>query len=102
MLQLWGKISVLQDSLTQTQFDIRNVFAYIGPLPTSIINPTLINPPDFWYILCDITDQLRSHPRLQLLANVESDKMELLSISQNTGFCVNRHTVYYIDNPLGW
>ena len=45
MLQLIGKMEVLQDGLTQIQFDIRSVSSYIETSSTSIINPTLINPP---------------------------------------------------------
>ena len=35
------------------------------------MNPTLINPPDLRYILCDVEVQLRSHPTLDLPANIE-------------------------------
>ena len=39
----------------------------------SKIYPMLINLPELQYILYDIRDQLRSHPRLDLPANIESD-----------------------------
>ena len=53
LLQLQGKFSVFQGDLTQIQFNIQNVYAYVEILPTIVINPT-INPPDLWYILYDI------------------------------------------------
>ena len=53
MLQLRGKIAVLQDGLTQIQFDIQNVYSYIETLSTSTINPTLINPPGLQYLFFD-------------------------------------------------
>ena len=45
MLQLRGKIAVLQDGLTEMPFDIKNACLYIETSSTSTINLTLISPP---------------------------------------------------------
>ena len=50
MLHLRGKIAVLQDRLTQIQFDIQNIYSDIETLSTSTINPTLINPTNLQYL----------------------------------------------------
>ena len=73
MLQLSGKISSLRDMLTQIPFKTQNVYSYIETLSISNINQMLINLPDLQYILYDIKDQLRSHFRLDIPANIESD-----------------------------
>ena len=46
MLQMHGKISIVQDILSQIQFNIKNIYAYFETLSTSTINPTLINTLD--------------------------------------------------------
>ena len=56
MVQLKGKNSILRDGLMQVQFDMQNAYSYIETVSTSKINPTLINPPDLQYLLCDIKD----------------------------------------------
>ena len=64
MLELHGKIAVLQDGLTQIQLDIQNIYAYMDSLSSNSINPTLIDPSDLRSLFHDIKDQLRSHLRL--------------------------------------
>ena len=64
---------MLQDGLIQIQFDIQNTYVYIETLSSSRINLKLINPPNLQYLLYDIRDQLRSHPRLDLPQNYETD-----------------------------
>ena len=49
MLQLWGEVSVLWNSLTQIQFGMQNVYANIETLSTNRISPALINPLDLQY-----------------------------------------------------
>ena len=64
---------MLKDGLTQIQFDIQNISFYIDTLPTIRLNLILINPPDLQHLLYDIKDQLRSHPRLDLTSNINTD-----------------------------
>ena len=58
---------------TQNQFNIQKVYSYIETLSTSTTNLTWINPPDLQFLLFDIKNQLRSHPQLDLPANITSD-----------------------------
>ena len=74
VLQLCGKKSVLWNCLTKIQFDLQNIYAYIGTLSTSIINPKLNESPTFILsFIYDVVDKLRSHLKLGLPANIESD-----------------------------
>ena len=54
------------------QVDIHNVDAYIEMFSTSTINPTLIILPDLQCPLYHIKDQLQSHPKLYIPANIET------------------------------
>ena len=73
MFQLRHKILKLCDGLTQSHFDIQNIYSYIENLSTGTINTTLIHPSHLQYLLYNIKDQLRSHPRLALPVNIDSD-----------------------------
>ena len=67
MLQLCEKMSMLEYGISQIQFNIQNVYGSISTLSTSSINPTQINHLDLYYLLYDIKEQWRPHPRLDLL-----------------------------------
>ena len=58
MVQLRGETAVMQNRLTEIQFDIQNVYSKNETLCTSTINLTSINPSHLQYLLYDIKDQL--------------------------------------------